>query len=36
LKDNKYVWTTKDRDSRKIARKQNSIDNIRSKNDDKK
>lgn len=31
LKDNKYVWTTKDRDSRKIARKQNSIDNIRSK-----
>jgi hypothetical protein len=36
LKDNKYVWTTKDRDSRRIARKQNSIDNIRSKNDDKK
>ena len=31
LKDNKYVWTTKDRDSRKIARKQNSIDKIRSK-----
>ena len=33
LKDNKYVWASDDRDSRRVARKEKAIDKIRSNNE---